>query len=48
MTFASPTRRSLCVFLISASCTRLGKALAAKSAKAREKVLSLGTSLDPS
>ncbi len=38
-----PTRRSLWVLLIRASCTRLGKALAANSAKAREKVLSLGT-----
>src|SRR3954468_8074640 len=40
-----PTRRSVWVFWISAACSREGKALLANSAKAREKVASLGTSL---
>jgi len=40
-----PTRRFLWVLSIKASWTRPGKPLAANSAKAREKVLSLGTSL---
>src|SRR3954463_13544037 len=40
-----PTKRSVWVCWISASCSREGKALSANSAKAREKVASLGTSL---
>ncbi len=38
-----PTRRSSSVLSIGASCGRLGKALPANSAKARENVASLGT-----
>src|SRR4051794_36672866 len=40
-----PTKRSVWVCWISASCSREGKALSANLAKAREKVASLGTSL---
>ena len=37
-----PTKRSLWVYRMSASCTRAGRLLALNSAKARENVLSLG------